>query len=94
VSVLFWLLPVYHFHARQHAVRGAGLIRPLYFTILLSHTVLAMLVALWLAPVTLYRAARRASIAINDRPLDPAHLVLRLGNGAHLLHAVSLVCAA
>jgi uncharacterized membrane protein YozB (DUF420 family) len=35
------------------------MVRQVYLAILLSHTVLAMVVALWLVPATLYRAVRR-----------------------------------
>jgi uncharacterized membrane protein YozB (DUF420 family) len=59
VSVLFLISYLtYHAHAGSKHFTGQGLARPVYFTILLSHTVLAMLVALYLAPVTLTRALR------------------------------------
>ena len=59
VSVLFLISYLtYHAHAGSKHFAGQGLARPVYFTILLSHTVLAMLVALYLAPVTLTRALR------------------------------------
>ena len=59
VSVLFLVSYVtYHAHAGRKHFPGQGLVRPAYFAILLSHTVLAMVVALYLAPVTLYRALR------------------------------------
>jgi putative membrane protein len=59
VSVLFLgCYLYYHAHAGSTRFGGQGLARLVYFAILLSHTVLAMVVALYLAPVTLYRAAR------------------------------------
>ena len=60
VSALFLISYVtYHAHVGSRHFVGRGLARPVYFAILLSHTVLAMVVALWLAPVTLYRALRQ-----------------------------------
>ena len=60
VSVVFLACYLYyHAHAGSTRFTAEGWIRPVYFTILLSHTVLAAVVALWLAPVTVYRAARR-----------------------------------
>ena len=59
VSVLFLVsYLIYHAHAGSKHFAGQGLARPVYITILFTHTVLAMLVALYLAPVTLYRALR------------------------------------
>jgi uncharacterized membrane protein YozB (DUF420 family) len=59
VSVLFLISYLtYHAHAGSKHFAGQGLVRPVYFTILLTHTVLAMLVALYLVPVTLTRALR------------------------------------
>lgn len=48
----------YHAHHGSTKFTGEGLSRTIYFSVLLSHTVLAVVVALWLVPVTLYRAAR------------------------------------
>ncbi len=60
VSVAFLACYLYyHAHAGSTRFTAEGWIRPVYFTILLSHTVLAALVALWLVPVTVYRAVRR-----------------------------------
>jgi protein SCO1/2/putative membrane protein len=50
---------LYHYHVGVTRFPGHGLIRPVYFSILISHTILAGLVAFALAPVTVYRAARR-----------------------------------
>lgn len=49
---------IYHYHAGSVAFRGTGLIRLLYFTILLSHTVLAV-VNVPLIVLTVLRAIRR-----------------------------------
>lgn len=60
VSALFLVSYLtYHAHAGSRHFEGQGWVRPVYFSILISHTVLAAAVALWLAPVTLVRAARR-----------------------------------
>jgi uncharacterized membrane protein YozB (DUF420 family) len=59
VSVVFLVSYVtYHLQVGSKHFPGQGLARPVYFTILLTHTILAMAVALFLAPVTLYRALR------------------------------------
>lgn len=58
VSVLFLVLYlVYHFNVGSVRFTGQGWVRPLYFTILLTHTLLAAAVPV-LALITLYRAAR------------------------------------
>lgn len=60
VSLVF-LVSYLYYHSHVTAVTrfaGQGWIRPVYFALLLSHTVLAMVVALWLVPVTLWRAWR------------------------------------
>jgi putative membrane protein len=48
----------YHAQAGSTRFQGQGWIRYVYFTILLTHTILAMITALGLVPVTLYRALR------------------------------------
>lgn len=59
VSVLFLISYVtYHAHSGSKHFTGQGFARPVYFTILFTHTILAMVVALYMAPVTLYRALR------------------------------------
>jgi putative membrane protein len=59
VSIVFLCSYLYyHAHAGSTRFTGEGWIRPVYFTILLSHTVLAALVP-FLAIVTLYRAVRQ-----------------------------------
>jgi uncharacterized membrane protein YozB (DUF420 family) len=59
VSALFLASYLYlHFHVGRTTFSGTGWIRPVYFGILLTHTVLAMVVALALVPVTVYRAIR------------------------------------
>lgn len=59
VSCVFLACYLYY-HANYGSTKftGQGFVRTIYFAILLSHTVLAMVVALWLVPVTLYRAWR------------------------------------
>ena len=47
----------YHFYHGATGFPGQGLVRPLYFTILISHTILAVVIVP-LILVTLYRAAR------------------------------------
>jgi uncharacterized membrane protein YozB (DUF420 family) len=48
---------VYHYHTGSVRFQGTGVVRTVYFAILLSHTVLAAAVP-FLAAVTLYRALR------------------------------------
>lgn len=48
----------YHAQIGSKHFEGQGLVRPVYFTILTSHTILAVVTALWLVPVTVYRAGR------------------------------------
>lgn len=47
----------YHYHHGATRFAGQGLVRPLYFTILITHTILAVVIVP-LIVVTLYRAAR------------------------------------
>jgi putative membrane protein len=59
VSVLFLISYLaYHAQTGSKHFAGQGLARLVYFAILFSHTVLAMAVALYMAPVTLCRALR------------------------------------
>lgn len=59
VSILFLCSYLYyHAHAGSTRFIGTGWIRPAYFTILLSHTVLAAIVPI-LAVMTLYRALKQ-----------------------------------
>jgi putative membrane protein len=59
VSILFLCSYLYyHAHAGGTRFMGVGWIRPVYFAILLSHTIFAAIVPL-LAIVTLYRAVRQ-----------------------------------
>ncbi|HVM62550.1 MAG TPA: DUF420 domain-containing protein [Verrucomicrobiae bacterium] len=59
VSALFLISYLtYHAHAGHKHFAGQGLARPVYFTILSTHTLLAIVVALYLVPVTLSRALR------------------------------------
>lgn len=48
---------VYHYHHGSEPFTGTGFIRPVYFTILITHTILAILVVP-LVFVTLYHAMR------------------------------------
>jgi uncharacterized membrane protein YozB (DUF420 family) len=61
VSLLFLVSYLYyHSHVRVLTrFAGEGWIRPVYFTMLLTHTILAMVTAFVLAPVTVIRASRR-----------------------------------
>ncbi len=47
----------YHYHVGSVSFQGEGLVRPIYFAILISHTTLAVAIVP-LALVTLYRALR------------------------------------
>jgi uncharacterized membrane protein YozB (DUF420 family) len=59
VSALFLISYLtYHAHAGHKHFAGHGLARPVYFAILLTHTILAIVVAGYLVPVTLTRALR------------------------------------
>jgi len=59
VSTLFLISYVYyHAHVGTTRFQGRGLVRPVYFAILSTHTFLAVTLALWLVPVTVIRAAR------------------------------------
>jgi len=60
VSALFLVsYLVYHYQVGSVPFRGFGPIRTVYFTVLLSHTVLATLAVVPLVALTLTRAARR-----------------------------------
>jgi uncharacterized membrane protein YozB (DUF420 family) len=48
---------VYHYYHGESRFLGQGLVRPLYFTILISHVILAIVIVP-LILITLYRAAR------------------------------------
>jgi putative membrane protein len=48
----------YHAQIGSKHFEGQGLVRPMYFVILTSHTILAAVTALWLVPVTVYHAVR------------------------------------
>jgi uncharacterized membrane protein YozB (DUF420 family) len=59
VSTLFLLsYVIYHYHAGSKPFPGQGWIRPVYFTLLLTHVVLAAAIVP-LALTTIYRGARR-----------------------------------
>jgi uncharacterized membrane protein YozB (DUF420 family) len=48
----------YHYYHGATRFAGQGIVRPLYFTILITHTILAVVIVP-LILITLYRAARR-----------------------------------
>jgi putative membrane protein len=48
----------YHAQIGSKHFEGQGLVRPVYFAVLTSHTILAAVTALWLVPVTVYRAVQ------------------------------------
>src|ERR1044071_4641425 len=58
VSILFFIsYIVYHYHHGATRFPGTGLVRPLYFVILISHTILAVVIVPFVI-VTLTRALR------------------------------------
>jgi uncharacterized membrane protein YozB (DUF420 family) len=58
VSVLFLVSYLtYHYHAGTTRFPGQGWVRPVYFAVLISHTILAALVP-FLAVATLFRALK------------------------------------
>ena len=59
VSILFLVSYLtYHYNHGSTRFQGTGLVRPLYFTILTTHTILAIVIVP-LVVLTLYRALRR-----------------------------------
>ena len=70
---------IYHAHVGSRPFPGRGPIRTVYFTILISHIVLAAVIPP-LAAVTLWRAFAAGSTATSDRAVDAAALALRLGH--------------
>jgi len=58
VSVIFLTSYLtYHYHHGATRFAGEGLVRPIYFTILISHTILAIVIVP-LVGITLYRALK------------------------------------
>ena len=55
--VVYHSLLAYYYHQGPTRFRGEGWVRPFYFTVLTSHTILAVLVAPFIL-LTLYRALR------------------------------------
>ena len=59
VSLLFLASYLtYHYHHGSTRFLGTGVVRPIYFTVLLSHTILAIVIVP-LVTLTFYRAFRR-----------------------------------
>jgi uncharacterized membrane protein YozB (DUF420 family) len=58
ISILFLASYLtYHFHHGATRFQGTGIVRPIYFTVLLSHTILAVVIVP-LVILTFYRAFR------------------------------------
>ena len=58
VSLLFLVSYLtYHYHHGSTRFQGAGIVRPIYFTILTTHTILAIVIVPLVA-LTFYRAVR------------------------------------
>ncbi len=83
----------YHWHVGSVHFQGQGWSRPVYFSILISHTILAIAIVP-LVIITLSRALRAAlRPASQDCPLDFPALALCVGDrGGDLRDVVSLVC--
>ena len=81
-SILFLIsYLVYHYQVGSVPFKGQGWIRPVYFTILLTHTILATAVVP-LALITLSRALReKFDAAPAHRALDFSDLALRFDHG-------------
>ena len=93
VSVLFLVsYVIYHYHAGSKPFTQQGWIRPVYFTILISHIILAFIIVP-LALRTLYLAWRERFDAHRRHRKDYfSGLALRLGNRRdYLSDAVSVV---
>ena len=82
-------LTYHYFHGTTHFL-GQGAVRSFYFVLLGSHTVLAARDRAAGTHHALPRLAGALPAAQTNRPLDPAPLALRLGDGrARLLDALS-----
>ena len=72
---------IYHAHVGSKPFLGTGPVRTVYFTILITHTILAAAVP-FLAILTVGAPTGSAAPSTADRPLDAADLALRLGDGS------------
>jgi uncharacterized membrane protein YozB (DUF420 family) len=90
-AAFFVSYAIYHAHAGATKFAGTGWVRPVYFAILISHTVLAAVIVP-MALVTLVRALQRFCPPSCHRPMDIPSLALCLGHGCpHLPDALPLV---
>ena len=83
---------VYHYQVGSVPFKGQGWIRPVYFTILITHTILATTVVP-LALITLIRAWREIFRAPAHRALDVSHMGLCFGHRRDRLRHALLACA-
>ena len=95
-STLFLISYLYYHLVLRAGVthfQGEGISRPIYFTILISHTILAVVVVPFIL-ITLYRALKgRFAAAQGHRSLHLRHLDVRLGDRrGDLPDAVQGVC--
>jgi len=81
VSTAFFISYLtYHYHVGDVRFQGHGIVRPIYFTILITHIVLAATIVP-LVLITLWRAfAGQFPSASADRALDLAYLDVCLGD--------------
>ncbi len=83
-SVFLTTYLIYHFLHGSTPFTGQGVLRTVYFSILISHTLLAVVVPP-LALMTIWAALRDQHSPPPPRPLDTAHLALRLPHRRHRL---------
>ena len=70
----------YHYRVGHVAFQGQGWIRPVYFTLLLTHTVLAIVIVPMIIDYAAPRVAREVRQASTDRALDIAAVAVRERN--------------